>query len=139
MTLISVNTAGVVGNNESFDPVISTDGTLVAFESTATNLDPRATDGNTDVYVRNLLTNTTTLVSVSNAGAGGNNVSRFPAFGDNDNMVVFESDATNLDPRATSGINDIYVRNLATNTTTFVSVSDTNTDGNGYYCEYPRD
>ena len=137
LTLISVNTAGVVGNNESFDPVISADGTLVAFESTATNLDPRATDGNTDVYVRNLLTNTTTLVSVSNAGAGGNNVSRFPAFGDNDNMVVFESDATNLDPRATSGINDIYVRNLATNTTTFVSVSDTNTDGNGYYCEYP--
>ena len=131
-TLVSLNTAGTVGNNYSYDPVISADGTLVVFDSEATNLDSRATDGNLDLYVRNLNSNTTTLVSVGSANIGGNSYSVDPVISASDEVVAFYSYATNLDPRATDGNDDVYARNLATNTTTLVSLSTTGTGGNDY-------
>jgi len=45
------------------DPLISADGRLVVFQSTATNLVAQDTNANADIFARDLLSNTTVLVS----------------------------------------------------------------------------
>src|SRR5262249_61719248 len=61
---------GVKGNNDSLHSSVSADGRFVAFDSAATNLVPADGDADEDVFVRDLQTNTTTLVSRA-SGADG--------------------------------------------------------------------
>src|SRR5262249_47419404 len=72
---------GAKGNVQSLDPAISADGRFVAFTSRASNLDPADGDTTGDVYVRDLQTNTTTLVSRASGadGAKANDLSAHPA------------------------------------------------------------
>src|SRR5205823_6032296 len=99
-TLVSRATgaAGAKGNGVSFDPSISADGRFVAFVSAASNLDPADTDTGVDVFVRDLLANTTTLVSRATgaAGAKGNGVSFEPSVSADGRFVAFRSVASNL-------------------------------------------
>jgi Tol biopolymer transport system component len=67
--LVSVASDGSWGNGASTDPVMTPDGRFVAFISAASNLVPNDTNGISDIFVRDLLNGTTTLVSV---GATGN-------------------------------------------------------------------
>src|SRR5262249_29375432 len=62
--------AGAKADAESGSPAISADGRFVAFNSVATNLDPADGDIATDIFVRDLQANATTLVSRA-AGASG--------------------------------------------------------------------
>jgi hypothetical protein len=128
--LVSINSAGTAtGNNFSSSPVISSDGRLVAFVSTATDL-VSTTDNNTatDVYVRDLQANTTRLVSANSAGtAAGNLESEFPAISADGRFVAFISFATDL--VSTSDNNhdsDTFVRDLQTNATSLVSINSSN-------------
>jgi Tol biopolymer transport system component len=106
----------------SADPSISANGRYVAFLSSATNLDPAATDGLAHVYVRDLQTNTTTLADrVSGpAGTDANGNARYPSISGDGSSVTFTSQATNLSVDDTDTTEDVYVRNLQTNTTTLV-------------------
>jgi hypothetical protein len=124
-TLVS-RASGVNGgraNGFVVNPVISADGRFVAFQSGATNLDPADPETGLDVFVRDLQTNTTTLVSRATgaAGAKGNNVSLQAAISADGRYVAFESNATNLDPAVTIGFGNVFVRDLQTNTTTLAS------------------
>ena len=49
---VSVSTAGVEGNSISWNPSISADGRIVAFESVASNLVEGDTNGQPDIFVR---------------------------------------------------------------------------------------
>jgi hypothetical protein len=130
--LVSVNRAGTnAGNSDSTFPTISADGRYVAFESHANNLDaidPNAhTPGMSNVYVRDLATGTTQLVSVSQDGTHGGNYDSIEAMISSDGRhVVFGSGATNLIP-TNGNYYRIYVRNLDTNTTQLASVNPTGT------------
>src|SRR2546430_1816072 len=96
--LVSANGAGTgSGNGFSFAPAISADGRLVAFESVAGDLVDNDTNGDIDVFVRDLKTDTTTLVSVNYAGTNsGNSQSRFPVFSADGRSVAFDSLAGDL-------------------------------------------
>jgi hypothetical protein len=63
----SVNNQGQGGNGPSLKPSLDGQGSVrphcVAFESTATNLDPKDKTGDSDIYLRDLKKNKTTLVS----------------------------------------------------------------------------
>jgi uncharacterized repeat protein (TIGR01451 family) len=132
VTLVSVPTGpvpeagGMFADQASRAPAISADGRYVAFESDATNLGPDA-NATTDVFVRDLLTETTTLASVATGavpGAGGtfsDSLSTAPAISADGRYVAFESYATNLGPDA-NGLSDVFVRDRQTNTTTLASV-----------------
>ena len=73
-TLVSVNQTGTGGGNgHSVSPVLSTDGRYVAFESEASNLIVNDTNNASDVFVRDLVTGTTTLISVRSGGTGAGN------------------------------------------------------------------
>ena len=62
---ISVNSAGLGANGNSSTAAISADGRYVAFESSATNLDPADTGADEDVFVRDRVSGLTRLVSAS--------------------------------------------------------------------------
>ena len=113
---------GAKGNSYSQRSHISADGRYVAFDSWA-NLDPADTDTEVDVYVRDLQSNTTTLVSRAPGANGtkGNGGSTSPSLSADGTKIAFQSNATNLDGADTNSTPDVFVRNLQTNTNTLVS------------------
>lgn len=70
--LASASATGVPGDNSSFNPALSADGSKVAFESNASNLVVGGTNGTTDIYVKDLATGSVTLVSTAASGAEAN-------------------------------------------------------------------
>jgi archaellum component FlaF (FlaF/FlaG flagellin family) len=130
ITRVSVDSAGNQAIGPSFDSSISADGRFVAFSSLATNLVPGDTDNRSDIFVRDLLTNTTTRVSVDSAGNQGNDYSSNSFISADGRFVAFSSYASNLVPGDTNNTQDIFVRDLSTNTTTRVSVLETGNQGN---------
>jgi len=97
-TLVSINRAGTAsGNSFSFLPTLSAKGRLVAFVSAASDLVANDTNGTTDIFVRDLKTKTTTLVSVNRTGtASGNSSSTAPTLSANGRFVAFASLASDL-------------------------------------------
>jgi uncharacterized repeat protein (TIGR01451 family) len=131
--LVSVNGAGTAGGDRnSGAPVFSPDGTKVAFDSYATDLGPPDTNNQYDVYLRDLTTGVTTMVSVNAAGTdGGDGGSQGPVFSPDGTKIAFSSMASNLGPHDTNrffGTPDVYVRDLVAGTTTLVSVNAAGTD-----------
>jgi Tol biopolymer transport system component len=124
-TLVSRATGatGAKGNGDSFSPAISADGRFVAFFSRASNLHPDDADTTDDVFVRDLQTNATTLVSraAGVSGAKGNSASTTPAISSDGLYVAFTSSATNLHPDDPDVVPDVFVRDLQANTVTLVS------------------
>ncbi len=110
---------GAKGNGDSFSPAMSSDGEQVVFASTATNLAPGARRGVTNIYMRNLGTERTTLIS-----RGANGDSTDPQISATGNAVVFQSSATNLSALARSGEPQIYERKIAGGNTFLVSVAE---------------
>jgi Tol biopolymer transport system component len=91
---VSLSSAGAQPDAACTDPRVSADGRFVVFASAATNLAPGA--ASTQVYVRDLLLNTTTRVSVNDVGVSANNWSAFPDIDSSGRVVTYSSDATNL-------------------------------------------
>jgi Tol biopolymer transport system component len=128
---VSVSFTGEQGNGPSEYPSISADGRYVAFNSFASNLvnvDNNSADP--DVFVRDLQTGLTELVSVSSSGEQGNSGSRSPFISWDGRYVTFDSIATNLGSGDTNGLNDIFVRDRKTGLTERVSVSSSGEQGN---------
>ncbi len=120
----SVGTGGVEGNGDSkFGAALSADGRYVAFTSESTNLVPGDTNGERDIYVRDLKAGTTRRASVGPGGVGGNRESRFPTISANGRFVAFDSRATNLVPGDTNGEFDVFVRDLEKGKTIRISTS----------------
>jgi Tol biopolymer transport system component len=129
--LVSMTVGGVKGNEASFGAAISPDGTRVAFNSQAANLDPADPDGFTDVYVKDLITGKLLLASTSDQGATGNDASFGPKLSRDGAVVAFMSRATNLDPADAHPYEDVYVKDLETGDLNLVSTADDGTKGNG--------
>jgi Tol biopolymer transport system component len=100
---------------------LSGNGRVVAFDTGAA-LVPGDTGG-TDVYVRDLASETTERVSLSSGGTGANGNSSVASVSDNGRYVAFQSSATNLDPGDTGGDQDIFVRDRAAGITRLASTS----------------
>ena len=114
---------GPKGNGESNNAAISGDGRYVVFRSSATNLVPEDTDAITDIYVRDLQTNETSLVSRASGptGAKGLGPSEFPVISGDGRRVAFRSESPNLAPEDADAIEDIFVRDLTTGETILAS------------------
>jgi Tol biopolymer transport system component len=135
--LAAVTEAGIVGDRASSVIAMSADARKVALASLATNFDPRDTDHNTDVYVKDLTTGDLTLASTSDTGVKGNNHSGLTSFGPaasfsaDGTRLAFLSHATNLDPGDTEGLPDAYVKDLTTGDLMLASTTSTGIKGNG--------
>jgi Tol biopolymer transport system component len=132
--LVSASTTGNAGNGSSDldndfvtgqtadSHVLSADGRFVVFTSSASDLVAGDTNGATDVFVRDLSTGTTQLVSVGNSGAQGDAGSFNPSISADGRYVAFASSADNLVSGDANGVTDVFVRDLVNHTTTLVSV-----------------
>jgi hypothetical protein len=124
-------------NRYQLAPSISADGRYVTFRSEAPNLVPGDNNGVVDDFVRDRLTRKTERISVSSAGEEGNGPSNsffpFPMnrISADGRRVVFASAATNLVPGDTNRVDDVFVRDRATNTTVRVSVSSSGNQAEG--------
>jgi len=121
-TLVSVSLTGTSGDGDSLPSAISTNGQFVLFESAADNLVAGDTNGTTDVFVRDLLAATTTLVSVSTNGTVGNGASRNAVMTPDGRYVAFTSSSSNLVANDQNAIPDVFIHDLQSQTTTLVSV-----------------
>jgi Tol biopolymer transport system component len=90
---------------------ISGNGRYVTFSSTAENLTAGDLNGKTDVFVRDLVTDTTTLVSVRDNGRQLDTDSYYPSISYDGGVVAF----------STAG--DVYVRDIPASRTELVSVN----------------
>jgi Tol biopolymer transport system component len=135
-------TAPVPSTAGQTSPSLSADGKLVVFESSATNLVGGVNDTNnaTDVFVRNLQTGQTTLVSATPSGTVGNGRSFNPVISPDGRYVAFLSTATNLSSVAANAPSAnadtpqtlLYVRDLQTGTTTLLDATPDGHASNGF-------
>ncbi len=139
-TLVSVSGLGVGGANEDANyPSISSNGQFVAFASRASKLVGQDTNDAWDVFVRDVETGTTRLVSVdvtgTNVAAGRGRTAKYPLessypiISGNGRWVAFQSSASNLVMLADTNLApDVFIRDLDSNVTYLVSINGT---GNG--------
>lgn len=131
-TLVSVSTTGVQAAGYSRSPSVSADGRYVAFVSLSSELVSGDTNGQVDIFVRDLQTGTTSRVAVSDVDpqAGGVDTLTGLSISADGRYVAFVSAADNLVPGDTNNMQDVFVRDRVTGTTSRVSVSGTGQQGN---------
>jgi Tol biopolymer transport system component len=108
-------------NGPSGDPAISDDGRWIAFGSPASNYVNGDTNGTDDIFVYDRITGRFTRIT--KAGIQLNGASYQPSISGDGRYVAFASQATNIDPRDTDSLPDIYVWDRNTGTLTLASVN----------------
>jgi Tol biopolymer transport system component len=125
--MISRESTSVAGDNVSGNAAISENGNLVAFESTATNLDGGGSVS--DIFLFNINSGIMERITVPAAAGPPNNDSVKPDISDDGRYVVFVSSATNLGS-CTTGQGDIFVRDRTAATYTCISLDSGGGDAN---------
>ncbi len=127
---ISVTTNRSDSTYGAYASGISGDGRLVVFDSqTDYTLVTDDDNGFGDVFVRDALTDTTEIVSLSDDEQQGNGWSHSASISADGRYVAFVSSATNLTDDGGPGV---FVRDRLLGTTTRVDVSDAGEPANGY-------
>lgn len=137
VTRVSTSATGTQADGASFQAVFSPDGTKVAFYSLADNLVPGDTNGQGDVFVKDLTTGAITLVSTNASGVQGDSTSYQPVFSPDGTKLAFASGSDNLVPGDTNQALDIFVKDLATGAVTRVSTSASGAQADGLLTTNP--
>lgn len=130
--LVGVNADGQQTYDRfSDEPHLSADGRFVVFTSTADLAGDGSLSGQGHVYLRDLLTGTTSLVSATSDGTPGNISSYAPAISANGRFVLFESWANNLVANDTNETGDLFLKDLQTGKLIRVNTSSTGAEAEG--------
>ena len=106
-TLVSAS-GGVPASASSDHPAMSSDGSVIAFESSASNLVPGDGNGVADIFAW-AAASTLRRVSVAPDGTEANGPSDWPAVSADGRSIVFASSSTNLVPGDSNGVSDLFV------------------------------
>jgi len=123
LEIISKNSVGTLGNDESYTGSISGDGSSISFVSVATNLVAGDTNAAVDIFVYDVSTGDLERVSLSSLGAESNGDSGTPVITSDGRYVAFVSSATNLVAGDTNGAGDIFLYDRDNDTIELVSVA----------------
>lgn len=107
--------------SESSSPSLSDDGTAVAFTVYEPNVIVDDANQDDDVFVRKLLANDTTLVSMATSTATGNGGSSAPALSGDATVVAYRSFASDIVRNDTNGTDDVFALDLAVDLAPFGS------------------
>jgi Tol biopolymer transport system component len=118
-TIVSVDSSGVLGNDESAFPSISADGRFVAFQSKANNVVWDDTNYQNDAFVHDMLTGTTSRWDVRPDGGessapGTRWVAFAPSISGNGRFLAFTGFGSDLVGGDTNGFWDVFVRSSFT-------------------------
>jgi hypothetical protein len=127
---VSVDADGNQSDGSSSGPSISADGRFVAFSSHATNLVENDTNQHSDVFVRDVLNENTTRISVNSNGGQVNSHNSSASISADGRYVAFQSDARRLVPDKLFNQDDVFLRDIQAGTTTRVSVNTEGADSN---------
>lgn len=133
---VSVNSSGEQANLMSYMPRLNADGSLVVFWSQATNLVADRVALPTDhIYLHDLSTRETHLISIASDGQAANSGSYYPSLSDDGRWITFTSGATNLtdEPLAVGQAYGIFLHDRHTQTTTYISGGTTRINGDSPY------
>ena len=125
----SAPAAGAPIDPGGFQPFFSADGRSLGFLS-AGALAPGDTNGDLDIYVRDLATGALKWASVPGAGAPGNGACFDGALSADGNLLIFSSTSSNLVQGDTNTAMDVFVKNFQTGALTRISTSTNNAEGN---------
>jgi hypothetical protein len=128
-TLISAAADGTPGDALSYRGMVASDGNSVAFDSKSTNLVPGDSNGQEDIFLKNMTTGAITRVSNKGNGSQGGGGSR-PYMSPNGEWIIFNSNGA-LVPGDTNNHTDVYVYNTQTQTLTIGSPGMGGAPGNG--------
>ncbi|MCB1659265.1 MAG: PD40 domain-containing protein, partial [Pseudomonadales bacterium] len=137
--LIEINSAsdGTSGNSYSNGIIaFSPDSTKVFFLSQASNLVEADTNGVSDIFVKDLITGTTNIITASQTGEIANHA--YYGYGNvrifaNGTKVLFVSSASNLVGGDTNDVEDVFVKDLVSGKVTLINSASDGTVGNGRY------
>ena len=107
-TRVSVGSKGEEANSYSHSPVISGNGEYITYDACASNLVPDDNNNTFDIFLYEVKTGKTTLISRSSEGIISNGESQCPVIDYDGRHVAYSSLATNLTPEK-DGILNIYV------------------------------
>ncbi|MBA1158293.1 PD40 domain-containing protein [Microvirga mediterraneensis] len=116
MSRVSTGSDGGQLTSNSLISLFSPDGHSIAF----LNVDAAS---NYQVFIKDLQTGLTRLVSTNAAGGSGDGATYVTQFSDNGRFLVLLSTATNLVPGDTNGQVDVFIKDLVTGAVTRVSVA----------------
>jgi hypothetical protein len=133
---ISVSSDSAQANSNSDFPRISNNGRYVAFRSDATNLVPEDTNNHSDIFLYDLQTDKTILVTSASDGTQANAHTIRSSISGDGRYIAFESEASNLVLGDTNRHADIFVRDTQTNSTVQVSIASDGSQGN-YDSSFP--
>ncbi|TME87644.1 MAG: hypothetical protein E6I44_09230 [Chloroflexi bacterium] len=134
--LVTVAKTGLPSVAGGFGPTVSADGRFVGFASAGNDLVDGDTNGAVDVFLRDMVAGTTTMVSATQTGAPGDLSSGLTSssgaheISDDGRYVAFTSNATNLVPTPNNGKQQVYVKDMLTGVVTRASVDASNAAGN---------
>ena len=121
--MVSVTPGGEAGAGFSYSPFITGNGRYVLFASTAPDLVIDDNNMTMDVFMRDMLTGITEIVSLKTDGSQGDGGSSNSAASDDGRFILFQSTAQliNGEPNL---FQDIYLRDRQTGTTTLISIGE---------------
>ncbi|MBX3025271.1 PD40 domain-containing protein [bacterium] len=124
--LLSQTARGYAAEGRSEGTAVDGNGLLSVYNSNAINLtSPPQTTSRNQVYLRDLDETASSLVSKAPDGKAGNRPSQSggfaPGISADGRFVAFSSQATNLVPDDTNGLEDVFVANVATGEVELIS------------------
>jgi RHS repeat-associated protein len=128
---LSVSSSGAQSNGDSARAHVSASGSLVAFESGASNLVSGDTNARNDIFLRNRSANTTTRIDLRPGGVQTSRDSDFPTISADGRYVAYYSTDTGLVTGDTNAVGDVFELDRNTGTTSRVSVDSSGVQGNG--------
>ncbi len=126
---VSVGVDGAQADTDSLLPVTSDDGRFVAFQSSSDALDGD-TGGHVNVFVRDTVAGTTTLISAALGGSLADGDSFSPSISADGRYVAFASNATNLIVGDDNASTDVFVHDRQSGSTTMASITPAGLPGN---------
>lgn len=114
VTRLSTDASGTESNDWAGAPGWSPDGKRIAFNSAASNLVPGDSNGFGDIFVKALADGSIERISTNASGgqSDGYSLSVFNWSPDG-TRIAFTSEATNLVPGDTNGIQDVFIKTVA--------------------------
>ncbi|MEQ1871739.1 MAG: Ig-like domain-containing protein, partial [Vicinamibacterales bacterium] len=132
LELVNVTSTGQRGNGSVDRPVISADGRIVLFQSTASDLVPGDGNGSADLFARDRQTGQTSRINLATDGTEANaGVIVDYAVSADGRFVAFTSSSTNLVLGDTNSSWDVFVRDRLAGQTSRVSVASDGAESRG--------
>ena len=122
-TRVSLSYGGNQADRASVNPVISSDGNVVAFISEATNIILGGTNATPKIFTYDIPSGSSELISVTTAGASPTAWSYAPSINADGSLVAFHSNAPDLVFGDSNGTHDVFVHDRTTGSTELISVS----------------